>query len=270
MSGRRPTARELQGDPRPPPLDLEFDGGDAIPEVRLDAEAFDDLVLARGVGCSYRRAVRCPCARIETGGARSGCPSCRGLGLAYPAGMEAPIVAIITGRSPRRSRLAGGEMVTGTCTVTFPSGIVPAQGDMLLPDGEVHSVTEILRRQMAQVDPVVVRGRATAPDQLAPLVRATTERLRYPGVVTVEAVAWIDNGALRLGRAGVDFTVDGNAIQFVGDAGPAAGGAFSVRYLAPGAYVIAPAEPVARTGEPGFPYRAEAQRLDQLGSPDLG
>lgn len=270
MSGRRRTARELQGDARPPALDLEFDGAGAIPEVRLDVDAFEELILARGVGCIYRRAVRCPCARIETGGARAGCPSCRGLGLAYPEHMEAPIVAIITNRSPRRSRVTAGELVTGTCTVTFPSGLIPAQGDMILPDGEVHSVTEVLRRQMAQVDPGVVRARATTPDQLAPLVRATTERLRYPGVVRVEAVAWIDNGALRVGREGADFTVDGSAIRFAGDAGPAPGGAFSVRYLAPGAYVIAPAEPVARTGEPGFPYKAEAQRLDQLGSPDLG
>ena len=116
----------------------------------------------------------------------------------------------------------------------------------------------------------MVRDRQTAPDQLAPLVHPTTERLLYPDVIKVETLYWLDeHGQLKLGQAGRDYTRSGQVITFRPDHGPAPGRAFSVRYQAPAAYVVSPGEPVFRTGEVGFPYRCDAQRLDRWGSPDL-
>ena len=255
---------------RPAALEIDFDSS-AFPDLPFDPEEFDQLLDARGVGCLLKRAIRCPCLRVESRQARAGCPVCGGLGFAYPPELNEPIVALVLNRSFRRSQQPVGQEVIGTVTVTFPRDILPGQGDMLLPDGEVHSVSQVLRRSLAQVDPQVVRDRATAPDQLAPLVRPTTERLLYPDVVRIEHLYWLDDAgeSLRTGKEGRDYTRSANVLTFRPDHGPGPGKAFSVRYAAPAAYVISPSEPVARTGEAGFPYRCEAQRLDRWGTPDL-
>lgn len=265
---RRPLARDLQDDHRPPALDLGFNGFE-FPEPRLDPEEFDALIEARGVACLLRRSIRCPCLRIESRQARVGCPVCGGLGYAYPLELEQPIVALVLGRNARRRQEPVGQAVSGTCKITFQRGILPAQGDMILPDGEEHAVQQVLRRAQAQVDPQVVRNRQTAPDQLAPLIQATTERLLYPDVTAIETVYWLDDEKLRACVQGADYVRRGNAIEFRADRGPPAGKAFSIRYRAPGAYVIAPGEPVTRTGEEGFPYQCEGQRLDRWGAGDL-
>ena len=266
---RRPTAADLQDDPRPPALETEFRGED-FPEVRFDPEEFEGLLNARGVGCVLRKAIRCPCLRVETGQPRAGCPVCGGVGFAYPLELEEPIVALVLNRSPRRSQMPVGQEVTGTCAITFPVGVIPSQGDMILPDNEEHAVQQVLRRSIAQVDPQVVRDRQTAPDQRAPVVAPTTERLLYPDVIRIEHLFWIDeSGQLKRGEEGRDFTRRANIIEFRPERGPAPGKAFTVRYRAPAAYVVSPGEPVARTGEVGFPYRCDGQRLDRWGVPDL-
>lgn len=265
-----PHASELQPDARPPALEVEFSGFE-FPETRLDPDAFNDLVLARGIGCIYRRAVRCPCLRIESRQPRAGCPVCNGLGYAYPEELSEPMIALVLSRTPRRQQLAVGQQVSGTVQVTFPQGVVPAQGDQLWPDNDEHSVQQVLYRSVAQVDDTVVRSRATAPDQRAPVQPATTDRLLYPDVLRVEHVSWIDEETreLRTGKQGRDFTLEGNALTWRPDSGPKPGKGFSIRYRARAVYVLSPGEPVNRTNEEGFPYRCEAQRLDRLGSPDL-
>lgn len=257
-------------DARPPALDVGFHGED-FPEVRFDPEEFEGLLEARGVGCLFRRSIRCPCQRIETRQARAGCPVCGGLGYAYPVELEEPIMALVLNRSPRRTQQAAGQEVVGTVTVTFPIGLLPSQGDMLLPDGEAHAVQQVLRRSVAQVDSNVVRERQTAPDQRAPVIRATTERLLYPDVIAIEQLYWLDEAgeSLKSGKEGREYTREANVVMFRPGKGPAPGKAFTVRYRAPAAYVVAPGEPISRTGETGFPYRCEAQRLDRWGTPDL-
>lgn len=266
---RRPAAHELAEDARPPALETEFRGED-FPEVRFDPEEFEGLLHARGVGCLLRKAIRCPCQRIETRQARVGCPSCAGTGFAYPVELEEPIVALVLGRSPRRSQLPVGQEVVGTCTITFPMGVIPSQGDMVLPDGEEHAVQQVLRRSVAQVDPQVVRDRATAPDHRAPVLAPTTERLLYPDVTRIEHLYWMDDDQrLHAGEEGRDFTRRANLIEFRPGRGPSPGKAFTVRYRAPAAYVVSPGEPVSRTGEGNFPYRCDGQRLDRWGTSDL-
>lgn len=267
----RPTAEDLQSEHRLDALDLGF-SGEEFPEVRFDLDEFQTMLDARGVGCLYRKGIRCPCVRIETGQARAGCPDCGGLGFAYPLELEEPIIALCQNRSPRRTMDPSGQKVAGTMVCTFPVGVVPAEGDMILPDEEEHTVQQVLRRQVAQVDPRTVRGRETHPSQDAPVLTPTTERLLYPDVRRVEAIYWRDDaagGGLKLAKEGRDYVRELNVITWHQGRGPAAGKAFSVRYRAPAAYVLSPAEPVTRTSEPGFPYRAEAKRLDRWGTPDL-
>lgn len=265
----RVPASEFMDEFRPPSLDTGFKGVD-FPETSLDAGEFADLIESRGVGCMLRRAVRCPCQRIETRQPRMGCPTCKGLGYAYPEELTTPTVAIVQSRSARRQNMGSGQQVTGTCSVTFLPGIIPAQGDQIIPDGDEHAVQQVLRRSVAQVVPEVVRGRATAPEHLAPVIRATTEALLYPDVTRVEALHWLDGeGRLRMGIEGRDYRRVDNVIEFLGDSGPAPGTAYTIRYRAPAVYVLSPAEPVARTAELDFPYKCEAQRLDRWGEGDL-
>lgn len=257
-------------DPRPPELGTDFTG-DGLPEVRLDPEVFQRLVEARGVRCVYRPAVRCPCQRIETGQARIGCPACRGFGIAYPEELEEPTIAIVQRRSPRRTMAPPGDMVAGTVQITFSAGIVPGDGDMLVPDGDRHVVQEVLRVAENQVDVRDVRARAESVLQNPPVPRPATARLLYPDMIRLLACYWLEpkTRALRAGRIGTHFTIAGGLVTFAPGFGPAPGEAFSVRYVAKAAYVLLPAEPVQRTGEDGFPYACEGQRLDKHSQRDL-
>lgn len=266
-----PPASTWIDDPRPPELGTDFTG-DGLPEVRLDPEVFQRLVEARGVRCIYRPAVLCPCQRIETGTARLGCPACRGFGIAYPEELEEPTIAIVQRRSSRRTMAPPGGMVSGTVQITFSAGIVPGLGDMLIPDGDRHVVQEVLRVAENQVDVRQVRARAESSLQNPPASRPATARLLYPDVLQLLACHWLDPASrtLRAGRLGVHFGLaDDGVITFRPGHGPAPGEAFSVRYLARAAYVMLPADPVQRTGEEGFPYACEGQRLDKHSTRDL-
>ena len=178
---------------------------------------------------------------------------------------------LITGRSLRRSMMAAGSQVAGTCQMTFLPGIIPSPGDQVWPDDEEHVVNEVLRRQLAQIDPAVVRERATHPAHLAPIVPPVTERLLYPDVTCIESVHWLvdERGPkehLGIAREGRDYTRRDNILTWREGSGPAPGKAFTVRYRAPAVYEVGPdAEPAARTNEPGFPYRVDAYRLDSRG-----
>jgi hypothetical protein len=67
-----------------------------------------------------------------------------------------------------------------------------------------------------------------------------------------------------------DYELVGREIRWRDGRGPAPGKAYAVRYRAPAAYMVRPAEPILRVEyEAGLPYRCEAQRLDRWGEGDL-
>ena len=237
----------------------------------IDPSELDDLIGMHGIACRYRRAVICPCARIETNQPRAGCPNCNGLGFLYPKDLEDEIVALVLNRNPRRTAAAPGEFITGSVVITFPLGTVPGRGDMVLPTLERHTVHQLVRRAEMQVDPVVVASRATAPDHAAPKVGVAGDRLLYPDIVEVDDCYWLDEDqGLHRGKAGADFVLKSGAVTWKDGHGPKPGRAYSVRYMAPAAYVVYPSEPLLRAeAENFYTYRAEAQRLDRWGSPDL-
>lgn len=255
---------------RAPGLIIDFGLADHA-AVHIDPQELEDVIETHGTGCEYRPAVRCPCLRVESGTPRVNCRHCKGLGWVYPKDRRGPTVALVREREPRTQDEVAGEATTGNVTVTFPLGVVPARGDMLLPDGEEHAVQQTLRRPAVQVSAAELRSRRTVPDQRPVALKAAAERLLYPDVKRIEAVTWIDaDDELREAREGVHYVLRGDLVEWVGDVGPARGAAYSVRYIAPAAYILDLGAPVFRS-ESGqvAPYRAMARRLDRWGSPSL-
>ena len=77
--------------------ELLIDGGiGSFATLHIDVEELNDLIETHGVGCEWRKAVRCPCARVETQRPRTGCPVCNGLGYTYPESKREPIENIAT------------------------------------------------------------------------------------------------------------------------------------------------------------------------------
>lgn len=261
---------------RSDPGALDFDVGiGGLGGLHFDPFEMNDLVEKHGIGAELRQAVLCPCIRPETGHARASCPDCRGLRWLHPEALRQSVIVLLSSRNLQRQALAAGHMLTGTAQVTFPIGIVPGEGDLLLPEGEEHVVSEILYRAQLDASPSRVRALTTASDEQPPNLTPRRERLLYPDIVRVEHVVyWTDSApAGRATPATRDHDwrlgADG-AIEWVAGRGPAPGAGYSVRYVAPAAYMLFPAEPKFRS-ENGqtMLYSVLAQRLDRWGAPAI-
>lgn len=245
------------------------------PVLRLPPEQLDDLIETHGIGAILRRSILCPCVRSDTKSPRSGCTICRGIGFAYPPDLEEPVIVFVLSRNARQRALTAGRHYDGTAEVTFPSGIIPARGDMLLPDGEVHTVNEVLHRQNLEIDVRAMRRQVTDPDAQVPMIPVPSERLLYPDVASIEYVTWYDRSRpegeqLVTAVEGDDYTVDGPRITWLEGHGPGVAGGYSVRYRAPAAYLIADAAPVHRSeSTKPIPHKATVSRLDRWGEPDV-
>jgi len=244
-----------------------------MPGFHINLEDLDNHILEHGVGAELRRAMPCPCARIENRQSRATCPTCAGQRWIFPEHMRSSVIVMVSSRSPMRKMREAGELITGTIQMTFTSDIRPGPGDMVLPDEDTHVVTQVLFRAVQQVDPALVRSRSTHPSQLPPAGTVAPERLLYPDVIDVQELAWEDEQRrVCFARQG-DYDRVGNTITWRDGSGPAAGRAYTVRYTAPAAYMLFPGEPLVRAEGPRYyPIRCEAQRLDRWqepGSPDL-
>lgn len=235
----------------------------------IDPIEVDQFIMMHGAGCELRRSVRCPCSRPETGGARIGCPHCNGLRWLHPTELREDAVVLIVSRDPRRGYKAGGEMTTGTAWSTWPIGVLPAQGDMVLPGGEQHVVTEVLFAHQQEVDARVVRHRV-ADDRLGiPQVAAAVERILYSNA-ELTAVYWLDEERLVRARIGVDVRLRGRDIVWSEGSAPPPGTGYSVRYQAAAAYMVMGTEPVYRSeNSAGLPYRCQLIRLDRWDEDDF-
>jgi hypothetical protein len=237
----------------------------------IDLQELDHLVAEYGVDCLLRRAVRCPCVRIETRQARISCPACNGLGFAHPEALEESLRALVLNRSSSKRMLPPGETHDGQAVITFPLGITPSIGDQVWPAGETHVVQELIFRAARQVDLVAMRARSTDQDDDPPRGALREDRLLYPDVVTIDSVCWFDGERLVFaGQADYRRRPLGR-IEWSGTAGPPPGSAYSVRYTAPAAYQVFTVEPVFRGGGQGagYPYRVTAIALHKLSDRDL-
>lgn len=247
-----------------------------FPPLHMNPQEFSDLVILHGSSGELRPGVLCPCMRVETKRPSAGCDVCRGTGWIYPKDRRCPMVFLDHSRSVRRQHNGPGYLSDGTIAVTFPCGVVPAKGDLLLPDGEIHVVHEIFHRDVNQVNNRLLEEshrkvrddalqRSRVPDWVRRPFQPTRNRLLYPEHHEIEALYWIRDDDLVEARRGIEYRLDPDGtITWIHD-GPARGQGFTVRYRAPAAYIIHPEAPSFRhESDLAMPWSARGQALDRL------
>jgi hypothetical protein len=238
--------------------------------VHLRPEEYDRLIEAHGNSCEYRRAMLCPCRRIDAGTPALGCKHCRGLGYLYPPSMRMPMILLDVSRSGNLKLVAAGLVAQGQISLTFPRGFLPGRGDIVLPDGDLHLVQEQLWRGGTRRVPREALREDREPGAVPLVQRPRLERLLYPCEVQIEAVYYIAGENLHCARPSEYTLTDDNRWTWREGFGPEEGEAWSIRYRAPAAYMVENASPVFRhEADEGCPYRVEAKRLDRLGPDDL-
>lgn len=238
--------------------------------LHINPRELCDLILTHGQEAEVRKAVRCPCIRPDTRSPRVGCASCSGLGWYYPANQREKTVVLMSNRNASSTRQPAGIHTTGTAHLTFLPPMKPGHRDLVVMCQDTHQVHEVLRRGQAEVTrsrlQELIGDRRTVP---APVVARETP-LRYPSIDTLELVFYEVDGEPVEAREGLDYLLDGRRIEWLGDRGPAAGGTYTVRYTAPGAYVVHGAAPVHRSEWVNeMPWKVTAERLDRVGEEDL-
>lgn len=237
----------------------------------LEVAELDGVIVQTGQPCELRRGLRCPCQPESALGARPSCESCGGLGFLYPAEHREPEIRIlISGRNESATPEVAGFWQKGRVQLTFPSRIIPSYGDLILPQNTPHVVQERIQHRRRAIDPRTLA--AAQEDRLftPPPQTLADDRLLYPDVEAVEAIAWtLADQTVRMGTLGVDFDLVGNRIRWRPNRGPEAGAMVSIRYRAPAAYLVQ--GDVAPRTENGarLPYRCSGIALDRLGTPDL-
>lgn len=249
----------------------------AFPLLHVDPAELDDVILQHGIGAELRRSSICPCTRRETRGPRVDCPSCRGLGRFYPETHRESVVVLMTSRNPRKADEAAGVMFPGDAQATFPRGILPGRGDMLLPEGDYHVVDQLL------YPPTLGAGSRTAAraaeaglTDVVPVTSTTPElTLLYPGFnaagepdLCVDLVTYWNGERTVVATEGLEWSlVAGNQIRWLGSPTPEV---IAVRYKAPSAFVVEydPAKFRAEAGV-GYPFRCTVHRLDKWAARDL-
>lgn len=246
---------------------------DLAPAFHLSMREFEELLLTHGSAAEYRRAIACPCVRLDSRQPSIGCETCRGSGLFYPEEFREDVIVLDTSRSATMKWAAAGAIADGKVTLTFPCGTIPARGDLILPVDEVHVVTETLfTEETRRVEDAMLRPERSAPGQRKRAQRPRSERLIYPNEVCVEAVFYYDaDRKVRRAHTPVDFTLGPrNEFRWTEGHGPPAGHAWTVRYRAPAAYMIDGSAPLFRQeNNADVPYRVTASRLDRIDEDDL-
>lgn len=233
--------------------------------MHVSAKEIDDQILLHGNCGELRRAVRCPCARIDTNTANAACQTCRGVGWVYPETLREPMIFLDHSRSGNPKPQGPGMLSDGTISVTLPCGTTPAKGDLLLPTDDVVVVHEQFHRDVQQVSTRTLADRQVVHGQRSRRLRTRRAALLYPDVVSIDALFWKLGEQLVQGVQGRDFRLVDGAIEWLAGESPAEGEGFSVRYQAPAAYIIHNSMPLFRH-EAGnsMPWSVQAQRLDKV------
>ena len=167
----------------------------------------------------YRGAV-CPCRSSPASSPNTTCAACGGLGWWYPAD-PTPLRVVMTQVTQRQNLLAEGLELRGDDLIAdfAPGAPLVAWGDLLWP-------------QWRQGEPyegqTLVRG------------TGTTDALFY-GATTVSFCGSVDltTGAATVYTEGVDFSVSGKTVTWLGTANqPAAGSLYTIRYNAQFEWVV--------------------------------
>lgn len=249
--------------------------GQLAPPLHLNLDEYNEELLTYGSSAELRRAVWCPCFRIDTRQPNSDCERCRGNGHLYPEELREPVLVLDTSRSATMRWASAGLVAQGQMTVSFPCGFIPGEFDMVLPDEDLHVVNQVLFRQRTRrlndVDHLR-EDRVPYSGGVKQTQVARQERLLYPTDVCIESVYYEDaDGVLRSPEKGRDYRLlEGNEWEWIGEAGPEPGGSWCVRYRAPAAYLVQGSGPLLRrSADENMPYRATLMRLDKVSPDDL-
>lgn len=233
--------------------------------IHFNSAEFDALIAAHGSSGELRRSLYCPCVRIDTRTPDASCKHCNGIGKIYPEKLREPLIFLDSSRTANQQWAAAGVVVKGTIQVTFPTGTIPGEGDMILPDGEEHVVHEQLFREGAnRVDDGLLRIHRQSPDAVKPALKKARERLLYPTRCCVEHVAYRRGPELLSAHPSEYHVAEDGTWTWRGDAGPEPGHSWSVRYRAAAVYVVHDAVPRLRVEQDTpMPYLVTAKRLDK-------
>lgn len=247
----------------------------AFGSLHLSVQEFNEALLAHGSACEHRQAILCPCVRIETSQPDISCSHCRGVGYLYPVSMRQPLIVLDTQRNATMKWAQAGLMQDGTVMMTFPCGIIPGRGDLILPDNDVHVIQEHLFREGSRrVDDSMLRDERTRviKEQRKRPLGSRNEKLIYPTDVCVEAAFYIDaDDVLVPLTEGMHYKLGpSNTWLWLDDWGPPPGKATSVRYQAPAAYMVEGSSPRLRQeSTESMPYAVTLKRLDRVSPDDL-
>lgn len=238
--------------------------------LHFDPEEYGQAIEDYGIGCELRRGVMCPCARVESHQARANCQHCGGTGWLWPKDYRSSIVAFVFSRRPHDNQEAAGTATTGQVQISFPLGVVPGEGDMILPVAERHVVHQVLFRELLQEDPRAAWARTTNPGARPPKQPPMVDRVLYPDA-EIERCYWLnENKELCSAVEGLDYRVTEGIITWLPGRGPFSSGAYTLRYQAPAAYVLLPGDAKFRSDTSNvLPYQAAGVRLDRWGHPDF-
>lgn len=249
------------------------------PALHFDPVELNEQIETHGIGAELRRAMLCPCRPNGRAEARVGCTTCKGIGYFYPEQMREPTMVLVSSRRAKQTETMAGRHWAGTAQCTFPTGIVPTRGDMLLPEKEIHVVLQVFRREKEEINPSDLReqpytaNRRVVDKPAAGGVPSGLEYLLYSDITEIEAVVFQEAQG-RTSRSLVadpsTYYLEDRRINWKDGFGPEHGRGYAVRYRAPAAYMLGDAAPVVRVEHStAMPYQTTAERLDRWGDPDV-
>ncbi|MGB0972404.1 MAG: hypothetical protein ACPGVG_15805 [Mycobacterium sp.] len=199
------------------------------------------------------------------------CTSCNGTGRLYPVELEEPAMVLLMSRSPKGEAKPVGSVDMADAQATFTLPTQPGEGDMVLPEREVHVVTQQLRRSVQTVDSTLLdeEPEAGLSDITLDTPTPAKELLLYAGA-TIESVYWYDPANRRAVAAPpAAYSLVGREFRWKAGEGPDAGVHYSVRYKAPAAYICKLDPALFRQdGGAGVPFKCAVMRLDKYAVSD--
>lgn len=241
-------------------------GTDQFPILQLDEDELNDVIETHGQCCVVRPMLPCPCRRGEMATPDIRCTSCNGTGRLYPVALEEPAMVLLLSRTPRGEAkpVASVDMADAQATFTLPTQ--PGDGDMVLPDGEVHVVTQQIRRTVTEVTHELLEEEPEAGLPGLAVIPPTPakELLIYSGA-EIGAVYWYDRPNKRAVAAHEgEYDLVGREFRWRDGFGPPPGVHYSIRYRAPAAYIVKLDPALYRQdGGARVPFRCAVMRLDK-------
>lgn len=231
---------------------------------QLDSEIIKDFIEQHSSSIRYWKAMRCPCTMPETGQPNPACHSCRGLGWFHQAFQTEPIYqrAQVHSRGSSKRDGTGGKFITGSVSITFLPGVIPADGDII----QVCADVEVINDEHHILGSTLTDG-------------STAEILRFRDVICVEDVALYTPGKVQaeiIERADWSFDESQRRIVFAKPLPP--GTRYSLRYKARPEYMVmeGTVRPMLRvshdeslpeqmipTTDVVYPFNCQAVRLDR-------